>query len=56
MMARYALIAGFALLAAVADQADSLDDCFREDRPAGVGRRTKPLARYGNSDRASVSE
>jgi hypothetical protein len=35
MMARYALIAGFALLAAVADQADSLDDCFREDRPAG---------------------
>jgi hypothetical protein len=35
MMARCRLIAGFALLAAVADQADSLDGCFREDRPAG---------------------
>jgi len=34
-MARCTLIAGIALLAAVADQADSVNDRFREDRPAG---------------------
>ena len=36
-MDRCALLAGFAVLAAVADQPDSLTVCFVEDQPAAMG-------------------
>ncbi len=38
MMTRCALIAGFALFAAVANLLNSLDDCFRQERSAGQDR------------------
>ena len=44
-MDRCALLAGFAVLAAVADQPDSLTVCFVEDQRAAVGRTETLLIR-----------